>query len=138
METCSASAFSDARDSSALLTASCKLSLDCARHGVDTVSTNNNNDANMPNSSPETLTDVFTAPFSLGAQIIEHGCPRAPISADCDSSEASVSAYHSPSLEKPRTSSRQKARCQQMTAPRPPSSAATVKGDRRRLASSGG
>src|ERR1017187_8532684 len=76
METRSASAFSDARDSSA---ASCKLSLDCARHGIDTRSTRNNNDAKIPNPSPETLTDVFTDSLSLSAQIIERGCRRAPI-----------------------------------------------------------
>ena len=146
----SAWAFSDARDSSALLTASCKPSLACARHGIDTVSTNNNNDAKMPNPPPEILTDVFTDPLSLGAQIIGRACRRAPasvetrqrsitstawrpttgtsnrmscrslltfISADCDSNQASVSVYCSPSLEKPRTSARQKARRQQMTAP---------------------
>src|ERR1035437_9431953 len=77
----SASAFSDARDSSALLTASCKPSLPCARHGMDTVSTNNNNDAKMQNPPPEILTDVFTAPLSLGAQIIERSYWQAPISA---------------------------------------------------------
>src|ERR1700680_1514921 len=70
METRSASAFSDARASRALLTASCKLSLDCALHGVDTRSTRNNNDAKMRNPCPETFTGVFTDLLSLDAQFI--------------------------------------------------------------------
>src|ERR1700674_2078383 len=65
METRSASAFSNARDSSALLTASCKLSRHCARHGVDTVNTRNNNKAKLPNPYPKTLTDDFTDLLSL-------------------------------------------------------------------------
>src|ERR1700726_762775 len=71
METRSASAFSDARASRALLTASCKLSLDCAQHGVDTRCTRNNNDAKMRNPCPETFTGVFTDLLSLGAQFID-------------------------------------------------------------------
>src|SRR3984893_3354489 len=70
MQTRSASAFSDARASRALLTASCKLSLDCAQQIVETRCTRNNNDAKMRNPCPETFTGVFTDLLSLGAQFI--------------------------------------------------------------------
>src|ERR1700719_4267220 len=70
METRTASAFSDARESRALRTASCELSPDCARHSGGTRSTRNNNDAKMRNPCPGTLTGVFTDLLSLGRQII--------------------------------------------------------------------
>src|ERR1700719_1451119 len=70
METRTASAFSDARESRALRTASCELSPDCARHGGGTRSTRNNKDAKMRNPCPGTLTGVFTDLLSLGRQII--------------------------------------------------------------------
>jgi hypothetical protein len=56
-------------DSSALSTASCKLSHDCAWHGVDTENKNNNN-AKMLNPRPKIVAVVFTYLLSLCAQII--------------------------------------------------------------------
>src|SRR5258708_23104853 len=60
METRSASAFSDARDSTALLIASCKLSFDCARAGGNGERMRNNTHAEMLIPRPKDLIDDFT------------------------------------------------------------------------------